>query len=214
MFGWARFVWMERKIVRYPVFAGIVLALLGLSAWAGTGDYRLAGTVALGDGEFLALIEGPTGEQRIVHEGDAFEDGTVTLVTGSQVRIEMAEDSLILSLAGKEPGIEAETPPGPAIAGLYLSQRQLKWLQGLQAADEDRLRSAFFEGLALPQGLQLRHISVAQQEYSSLGAALPAIRKAFTRGEIPHLFFESGGGLDEVYLIATADSGEPREGIQ
>lgn len=191
--------------MKRSVFAAIILFLFGTSAFATIEDYRLAGTIALGDGAFLAIIEMPTGEQHIYHVGDVFESGVVARITDSEASIELPGDEWVLSLAGKASHADTEMPQGPVIASLELNDQHLKSVQALRGTVERDLVSEFSARLALPQGLQVQMVRTAQQEYRSLADALPAIQKALARGEAPHLFFEPGSGLDELYLIARAD---------
>ena len=187
------------------LFAGCILCLIGLSTYAAVEEYRLAGTIALGDGGFLAMIEMPTGEQRIFHVGDAFESGVVVRITDLEARIELPGEEWILALAGETSAAAVATPAGPVVASLELSDQHLKSVQALREKRERKLVSEFSERLALPQGLQVQLVRVAQQEFESLADALPAMQKALARGEAPHLFFEPGSGLDELYLIARTD---------
>jgi hypothetical protein len=81
-----------------------VVATLTLSALAVAGapamSYRLAGIVEAGGAGSIALIELPDGRQRLFRSGDALGEGRIREITAVGVRIELAEEDLILRLRG------------------------------------------------------------------------------------------------------------------
>ena len=80
---------------------GVIVALAVTGrAVAAQADYRLAGILATGSGESIALIELSDGRQRLFRIGDAVGDGKVREITAVGVRIELAEEDLILRLRG------------------------------------------------------------------------------------------------------------------
>lgn len=192
--------------MRFSILALVLFAFYAPSSVAGTGgDYRLAGTIALGEEKFLAIVEMPSGEQRIIHEGDEFDSGIVVLITQSETRIRLPDDEMVLTLVGTDSNDEPNIFAGPMIATFNLSEKQLMSIQTLRSNNEEKLVATFSSRLALPQGLRVRRIWASQQEFASLTEALPALKDALARGDIPHLFFEPGSGLDEIYLKASTN---------
>ena len=69
-------------------------------AAAAESGYRLAGIIAPANGNALALIELPGGEQQLFRQGDALGDGRVVDIDATSVRLEFPDGDVLLELAG------------------------------------------------------------------------------------------------------------------
>lgn len=181
----------------------VTAVLLALAAAAVVADdYRLAGTIALGDERYLALIEMPSGEQQIFRVGDEFEGGEIARITRTAAYVERPGGDLVLDLTGMKLARSGAVEPGLVVGTLELGAQQLDLVMALRASDEKALTAALTEGLDLPKGLKVRRVMAGVESYDSLTEALPDLQRALAEGEAPHLFFEEGEGLDELYLVA------------
>lgn len=63
-------------------------------------EYRLAGTMHTGVGEWLAILELPGGEQRLLGSGDSIPGGEVVEIGATWLRLVDTEGELTLSLKG------------------------------------------------------------------------------------------------------------------
>lgn len=100
-----------------------MLASFAQAAVSGT-NYRLAGIVAAGSGSAIALIELPDGRQRFFRTGDSLGSGTIREITPAAVRVELAQEHLLLRLRGAptlltdsraEASSEGDAPSGDAV---------------------------------------------------------------------------------------------------
>ena len=78
-----------------------LLAFMVSSAAADdTTEYRLAGTMHTGVGEWLAILELPGGEQRLLSSGDSIPGGEVVEIGATWLRLVDTEGEQTLSLEG------------------------------------------------------------------------------------------------------------------
>ena len=187
-----------------PFAAALLLATLQAAA---AGDMRLAGTMAYGDGQWLAVVEQPDGGQRLVRVNDRIDGGTVVGIAERTVRVRYADGERIYVLEGGRTIATWEARPvapgTPVIASRHIDAAFVKSLEQLQSRmgegrPEER-RAEMYTLLGLPA--QARIKSLNQAKVAGDVQLLAAIRRNIRTGVVNHLFLEGSSQLDEVYLL-------------
>jgi hypothetical protein len=181
-----------------PLFAGCAFLL---AAAAADGDIRLAGTIELEAGQFIAIVDDGAGHQRIVHVGDELAVGEIVSIGDREVRVRTTSGVLMLSLEGAAVPSPPEAEPPLVITDMSIGADVLLKLQAIPGGDEQQVTRQVLGELGLPTSLAVRQVWVADKQYSQMRVALPHVRDALRAGDIVHLFFEKGGPVDETYLM-------------
>jgi len=167
----------------------------------GIEDYRLAGTIQLSADAHLAIVEVADAQQQLLRVGDQIAGGTVVLIRDEEAHIRIGSETLVIKLEGAGYASASEAVPGFVVASLDIDSSDVSAIAELTGDDNKVLSEQLADSLSLPNDLLVNRIQVGGRMFESLQVALPEMRRALSRGEFAHLFFEAGGSIDEVYLM-------------
>ena len=184
----------------------VALALLSCSA-AAASEFRLAGTMSYGQGQWLAMVELPSGQQRLVKVNEPLAGGTVVAIGDRVVRVRFADGDKVYVLEnGKTIATWAavQAPAdAPIIASREIGADFLKALDEVErrfAKAEPRvLRAELHKVLGIPPTSRVK--AVNQFPMQSDAQVIGTVRRAARARYSVHLFLDDSPQLTEVYLL-------------
>lgn len=171
----------------------ILLAMMGMVHAAGE-TYRVAGIIAPADTAWLAVIELPSGEQRLVRVGDAIGEAKVLRISKGEVLLEFKDGTRLLQLAS----VESAPPSNPvAPRGILASTFRESIREMHDLADSGEL-PGLVDMDQLPSDMRI--VSINGKAMSSLAQGLELIRDAVNANQLIRLTLEEGSMLPVIYL--------------
>jgi hypothetical protein len=184
----------------------IAVALLSCVATA-ENDLRLAGTVSYGNGQWLAMVELPSGGQKLVRVNEPLAGGTVVAIADRVVRIRLPAGEKIYVLEGGKTIASwavAERPAGaPIIASREIAPAFLQALDQVELrfgkSEPQVLHAELNKLLGIPPSSRVR--AVNQSRMKNDAQLIAAIRREARAHNAVHLFLDNSPQLTEVYLL-------------
>lgn len=170
-----------------------------------TSSYRVAGIITLTNGDHLAVIEWPSGEQQILHRGDGLGDGKILEITSEYIQLEFPNGKNQLWLRAGNSNVEASARPtkGPVILSVPVSVELLQNLKQLatepKAGDKSDASAKLNVLLKLSPDARISAINESPATGSAVQTA-KILLEQLDKGRIPHLFISGTEQVNEVYL--------------
>jgi hypothetical protein len=171
----------------------VPLVMVGMVYAAGE-VYRVAGIIAPTDTGWLAVIELPTGEQRLVRVGDEVGEAKVLHISKGEVLLEFKDGTRLLQLASAE---SAPRSKGLEPAGVLANSFRDSIQESHDLADSGEL-PGLVDMDQLPSDMRI--VSINGQAVSSVAQGLDLIRNAINNDHLIRLTLEEGAMLPVLYL--------------
>ena len=184
----------------------LALALLSCSA-AASSEFRLSGTMSYGEGQWLAMVELPSGEQRLVKVSEPLAGGTVVAIGDRVVRVRFADGEKVYVLENGRTiatWAAAQVPAdAPIIASREIGADFLKALDEVERqfgkSGPNVVRAELNKVLGIPPTSRVK--AVNQFPMQSDTQVIATVRREARARNAVHLFLEDSPQLTEVYLL-------------
>ena len=162
-------------------------------------DYRLAGTIDAGERGWLAVLELPGGEQRLLNKGDTIPGGEILDIGSDWIRLRGDQGELTLSLEFDERDVAFGELPSPIIS-LQVSNSLRDALNALDqtARNEEQLAVGISEILNISEKGQIT--SIDDLPVSSVKHSLHLLKKSLVSDHPVRIAVSGIEGFDAVYL--------------
>ena len=177
-----------------------LLAFILLPAVADdTTEYRLAGTMQTAVDEWLAVLELPGGEQRLLRVGDAIPGGEVVEIDAAWLRLRVRDDLLTLALEGDASHANQHIPD----AMFLTSQASISLQDALKrlragAGNASQLAEDISRVLQIPDGGEIDAIDDHPVESSA--QSLELLLRSLGENRPVRIEVSGVEGFDAVYL--------------
>jgi hypothetical protein len=171
----------------------VTLAMAGM-VYAAEETYRVAGIIVPADTAWLAVIELPTGEQRLARVGDVVGEAKVLYISKGEVLLEFKDGTRLLQLASAESDMPSKVvKPRGILANSFR--------ESIREAD-DLADSGELPGLVDMDQLpaDMRIVDINGKAMPSLAEGLKIIRDAINNNRRIRLTLEEGSMLPVIYL--------------
>lgn len=181
-----------------------ILFFFALYAWSSMADeadeYRLAGTIDAGEKGWLAVLELPDGEQRLLNKGDTIPGGEILDIGKGWITLRDQQGELALSLESS--GSHAafgEVPP--EFVNLQASESLRKELDtlGQSTQKEERLAAGISKLLQIPEKGKIT--SIDDLPVRSANHSLLLLKKTLVADHPVRIAVSGVDGFDAVYLM-------------
>ena len=163
------------------------------------GNYRLAGTIETRGGAWLAVLELPGGEQKLLASGDSVPGGMVMEIGATWLRLVDKAGELILTLEGDGTYVRRHTADA-GFADVEASTQLQRNLENLQqdADDPDQLTRDLNRLLQIPDHGEI--VAIDDLPVESSGRALELVLRSLGENHAVRLEVSGVDGFDAVYL--------------
>jgi hypothetical protein len=212
--------WRSARVCVAALALAWLACLPGQAVAAASGNFRLAGTVAVGP-DYLGVLELPSGEQVLVRKGSTVSGGRVVALDATHLRLELPDRAVNLVLDGS--GAAPTLPPSlgvvqeshdegsvmirrvdpEAFTDSVAGEKHASATSG-SSAPAKRRDPAAEAGQRLAPILNLppdsRITAVNEQPVRSADQAIKLIEQSLQAGVSPRLNIDSAGGESRLYM--------------
>lgn len=189
----------------------VLLAFTMLPALAGESrDYRLAGTMNTDSGEWLAVLELPGGEQRLLSSGDSIPGGEVLEIGANWLKLTDDDGGLTLLLEGDPSDVDYRGPDAEFVS-VNASALLLNALSELKESDGDasELERDIRRLLRIPGSGQIATID--DRPVDSTTQALELLMRSLNAARPVRVEVSGVEGFDAVYLMPLPEAPDSNE---
>lgn len=172
----------------------------GSSVAGETNDYRLAGTVDSGVRGWLAVLELPGGEQRLLKQGDAIPGGEILDIGDEWIKLSDWDGEQTLRLEGDVSYVVTDEPM-PMLITLEASASLRETLNQLDGSKnkEQKLAADISKLLQIPEEGQIA--SINDRPASSVKHGLQLLKQSLVANHPVRIEVSGVEGFDAVYLM-------------
>ena len=176
-------------------------------------SYRVAGIINLANGDHLAVIEWPSGEQQLLRRGDLLSEGKILEIATEFIRLNFpdGERTLWLRAGNNTAETSATNPPeAPIIVTQEVSTKLRQGLQQLaaesQSGDKPDSGAKLNALFRLPP--EARITAINEDPADSAGQTAKMVLERLDKRAMTHLFISGAADVNEVYLALPPEQNE------